>query len=502
MVDSIKKQIQNLYESLAYQKLVDYYKQDNIFSIIHAARLENIHSAFFAWLLDAQKQHGMGDNALRFLLRLYATKYKGNEFEWGNAFLLGDYVISNLSITTEKSVEKSAKTNKKTKPSRMDIYVEADLVPNQVGDNSTLKTRKLMLCIENKIYSSEHDEQTITYHNYLEQRANDSLNYEDLQNYEDVPLLVELYLSPTSEKRPQAESFISITYQDFLRSVLEPLLNISDIVDSARCYIKDYIRALGRPTLIQKDSNSAKNKCSKLYSVLAISKQEKKTLGEIYKMPIFKMAYIANQGLDKKVQQKEEWNKISLEEVENNKVLLDQLWISNRDLFEAVAIICGDLPIEVENNRDTTKYTIKYDGNILNLKNKNGSLRRASKSEASFLIFKAWCAWWKEQHHGENPSYETIDKAFPIELNGYYNNRKFFNTLFISCTDKGFEDPNGYNKNQKWDFYTDDEHKLHLKEGEFYSLKMWRKSDFDNLREYIDSKLIEFKNKLEIIEHQ
>lgn len=499
MVDSTKKQIQNLYESPAYQKLVDYYKQDNIFSIIHAARLENIHSAFFAWLLDAQKQHGMGDNALRFLLRLYATKYQGKESDWGNAFLLGDYVISNLSVTTEKSVEKSAKTNKKAKPSRMDIYVEADLVPNQVGDNSSLKARKLMLCIENKIYSVEHDEQTITYHNYLEQRANDSQNYEDNQNYEDSPLLVELYLSPTVEQKSQAESFISITYQDILHSVLEPLLNISDIADSARSYIKDYIRALGRPTLVQNELNNAKNKSSKLYSVLAISKQEKKTLGEIYKMPIFKMAYIANQGLDKKVQQKEEWNNISLDEVENNKALLDQLWISNRDLFEAVAIICGDLPIEVENNRDTTKYTIKYAGNIFNLKNMSGSFKKAPKSEAAFLIFKAWCEWWKELHHGEKPSYDEIDKVFPIEINGYYNKTKYFNHLFISCTDKGFEDQ--YVKHQNFNFYTDDEHKLHLKDGEYYSLKMWRKTDFDNLKEYIDSNLIDFKNKLEIIEH-
>lgn len=489
---NLKNTIKELYTLPAYQKLGEYYKQDNIFSILHKERSETIHSSFLAWLLDAQKLHGLGDKALRYLLRLYATKCQSEEEkEWTNTFLLGNYYLDGIRVETEKSTSVTQKTaGEDGKAGRMDIYVEAELQAQE--DNQS--TRTLMLCIENKIYSTEHDEQTKKYNKYLTERKNN--------NGESNPLLVEIYLTPQEEDKPQAPTFVTISYKEVLHNILEPLLNISEITESAKCYIQDYIRALGRPSFPTVDSNdnASSSKEQKRNTVLAVSRDEAESLAEIAENTAFRMAYMANQDKDEEfLKATNGWNTLSMEDVQNNRDLLNQLWISNNDLFEAAAIHAGlELnPEQSETNRDNSRYIVKYNGEELNFKNKNGSRRLAAKAETAYLIFKAWCIWWKENHEGEKPSFADINAAFPLQLNKYYGNGKYFTHLFIN--EVRFEGTKSHKDIRLWNVFTDDNHYLELKEGKYLSLKMWRKADFERLLEHIRSEFPQFTQKLEII---
>ncbi|MBR3621834.1 MAG: hypothetical protein IKN43_00595 [Selenomonadaceae bacterium] len=49
----IKGDILRMYSSSIYQKLNEYYRKEDIFSIINKSRDENTHSDFLAWLFDS-----------------------------------------------------------------------------------------------------------------------------------------------------------------------------------------------------------------------------------------------------------------------------------------------------------------------------------------------------------------------------------------------------------------------------------------------------------------
>lgn len=436
----LSKEIIEFYNDPNYNELNNYYQKENIFTIIKKERNETVHSAFFAWLLNPQSNHGLKDYALRKLLRLYATSEKAEESlkDWQSNFLIGDYVLDDVEVFTEKSIEIGTGEKTKKKGGRMDIYIEANIKPNKNND-SEQEERSLRICIENKIYSSEHDEQTDIYHNYLTENKDGSKS-----------LPVEIFLAPTENNNISAKSFAPLTYKQLLCHVIEPLLKLNCLNTSAALYIEDYIRVLGRPTLgnDEDEKGNSKNK----YSLLALSNAEEEKLKRICEKPLYRMAYFAAnsnvEGIENKLK---DWG---LQEVnfDDNKQLLSDFWKNNLNLFEAVAL-CNGLDLDVsqgESNRDTTKYLVKLDGEELNFKNKNGSRRKASKSECSLLIFKAWCLWY-EQQNGMKPSFEEICEKFSIKINSYYSQRKWYDELFC------WYDENDPKFENSWDFFKADE---------------------------------------------
>ena len=114
--------------------------------------------------------------------------------------------------------------------------------------------------------------------------------------------------------------------------------------------------------------------------------------------------------------------------------------------------------------------------------------KAASKSEASFLIFKAYCML----RHEQNPSVElTVDdlrSEFDCSLNSYYYNR-FLKYLFYDFVEDVFVDVESSKyygnvilpESDMWDFYWDNEHQLSYVKGDVRAVKMWRKDDFDRL---------------------
>lgn len=147
------------------------------------------------------------------------------------------------------------------------------------------------------------------------------------------------------------------------------------------------------------------------------------------------------------------------------------------------------------NNRDNTRYLIGIGED--NWLNANG--KPASKSEASYLIFKAYCMKWGEENPGKSLTLDDLRTAFPGKINEYYHNR-YLNHLFY-VMDKTLRVDveiskhygNTIDVENSWDFYYDDNHELpNVQPNDIRNVKMWRKGDFDKLIEWVNEKYNDF----------
>jgi hypothetical protein len=114
--------------------------------------------------------------------------------------------------------------------------------------------------------------------------------------------------------------------------------------------------------------------------------------------------------------------------------------------------------------------------------------KAASKSEASFLIFKAYCTLRYEQNPSAELTVDDLRSEFDCSLNSYYYNR-FLKHLFYDFSEDVFVDVESSKyygnvilpESDMWDFYWDNEHQLPYVKGDVRAVKMWRKDDFDRL---------------------
>ena len=144
-----------------------------------------------------------------------------------------------------------------------------------------------------------------------------------------------------------------------------------------------------------------------------------------------------------------------------------------------------------DNNRDNTRYWVGLsEGEWLNA---NG--RPASKSEASYLIFKAFCEQWRKNNPGGILSLEELRGSFPGKLNRYYNGRYFQHLFYVMNDNLPFDMPGSKFAGKvsadlgKWDFYQDDNHEFpYVESVHIRSVKMWRKDDFDRLVKHAEQK--------------
>jgi hypothetical protein len=74
---TINKQILDMFNDSTYQGLKAYYEKTTVFNVLGVERNETRHSAFLCWLFNSNASHGLGEEPMKKLLRLYATKMKG-----------------------------------------------------------------------------------------------------------------------------------------------------------------------------------------------------------------------------------------------------------------------------------------------------------------------------------------------------------------------------------------------------------------------------------------
>ena len=497
---TIENQILDLYKSSAYQKLSAYYGQHTVFNVLGIERSENRHSAFLRWLLTPGASHGLDESPLRKFLALVAThasdEYKCYYHQVREHLISGNYALQVEDIRTEQSiiglangktddfkgvVEKNDNgTFKRDANNRFDIWMLLHITFMDHEDKE--QQWCLPVVIENKIYSSEanaNDEQkaqTARYH-----RAVGILqNYVCSTNY-CQPLFV--FLTPSGARRPTHDAFVHLTYQDMLDHVIQPCAILSALQGTSqdtKVLIDGYVRNLSSPS--NNDGETAKD-----YTILAIADTESEGLESIFESRAFRAALCA-------IYPKEAQALLGVDyKAEEPSPLLEQFWNTNEDLFKIVLFNqfkhdndrqkCINSIIKV-NNRDNTRYFVGLEqGRWL-----NAGGRPASKSEASFLIFKAYCEQWKEERVGETLDIAKLRDAFKGDINSYYYNR-FLKHLFYDFEEEVTVDIEGNKhfghvicpESDDWDFYWDDDHVLPNVKGEVRSVKMWRKDDFDRL---------------------
>jgi hypothetical protein len=207
-----------------YMRLAAYYARPSMFAALGASRDEKAHSNFIAWLLSPGGSDGLGDALLRRLLATLALAPKGADAPAIPAELVsGNYKLSDIQIKREYPISSG----------RIDIMAEAAM---ETGG----RPKRLRLAIENKVKSSEHDEQTKRYQEFLNQSRTPP------------EFSIGVYIAPVPKREPGAiwaswgasEAFALVGYQDFADYVVSPSL-MSAADERIRRYLEEYLLALG-----------------------------------------------------------------------------------------------------------------------------------------------------------------------------------------------------------------------------------------------------------------
>lgn len=494
------KLILDFYKLPEFQKLNAYYMQSTVFSVLGVQRSENRHSAFLAWLLNPDAPHSLKEMPLRNFLALIAAKADDQDkcyfYQVRQHLLSGDYQLKVDCVKTEQSIvglanEKLSdldgiveKTDngqfKKDSQNRFDIWMLVHITFTDEQDCEQNWT--VPVIVENKIYSpegyagNEEKAQTIRYH-----RAMGVLQNVVCDDNYCQPLQV--YLTPSDTKKgPTAPSFIHLTYQDMLDYVIQPCASAEKSDVEVGVLINGYIRNLSYPS--NHDGENVRD-----YSILAIAEPESQDLDVLFKSEGFEAALCAVFP-----EEAQALLGLTTTEMPDDTPRLEQFWNANENLFKIVLYnhFKNDIDklavvqrIVKVNNRDNTRYfvAVKQGEPWLNKK-------AASKSEASFLIFKAYCLSRHEMNPSAELSVDDLRSEFDSSLNSYYHNR-FLKYLFYDFDQDVTVDVEGNKhfgnalcpESDDWDFYWDNDHILPNVKGQVRSVKMWRKDNFDRLVE-------------------
>ena len=146
----MKQKILNLVNSSEFQTLNSYYCEKTMFSALNLERNENRHSAFIAWWLNPNSDHGLNDAPIKLLLRLVASKGDIITDELLTKVMSGRY---NLTLAEKIELEKSVSSiSSNQSKDRMDIWTVLDISYEYADEE---KRRIIPMVIENKIYSKE-----------------------------------------------------------------------------------------------------------------------------------------------------------------------------------------------------------------------------------------------------------------------------------------------------------------------------------------------------------
>lgn len=224
--------ITNLYKNESYMKWNQMYNKDTLLSITRTDKDEESHSLLIRYILDPYEKHCLGTLPLELFMRLLVVKNIKNEMLLKNInYFLSNTPKLNVLVCVPEKTDRKA---------RYDIYIEFEIN----GIKSTI-------IVENKVLSTENENQTNKYTDY-------SKDYEN-------PILVYLSNNDVSE----SSNFICITYQDLLDYVIEPAYNFTDNILTKQL-LKDYIRILSHINIKERSIT------------LAMSNEERNILKNIY----------------------------------------------------------------------------------------------------------------------------------------------------------------------------------------------------------------------------
>ena len=218
-------------------KLKNYCYSLSFMEILRVPRKEDVHSSFLAWLFDPRYNYDLKNKPLELLLNLLihedlnniSVEDKRNLFFNKNNLILS-FVQRELPIGDN---------------GRVDIFIEFSLMNNQYA-----------IVIENKVESSENVEvpdkgeiifQTDKYYDYFKEDEDKKYIY--------------VFLSPTNagnKVKANNENFINISYDDIVKSIINPLLSNENLSEKTKLILEDYVKVLSKPFVIKYNKESVK----------------------------------------------------------------------------------------------------------------------------------------------------------------------------------------------------------------------------------------------------
>jgi len=199
----------------------------NLMSILNIAHKELQHSNFLAWLFDPSESHNKGEYFIKEFIKLY---YRENAY----ADLGGEYALSVFDFV------------------KLDL---SDVVIQREHKNIDLlvssESNKMIICIENKIFSGEREGQLTKYRKYVERKFN---------HYK---YRVYIYLSLLEQEVSEEESqyYIPITY-DHIITMLTLAIENAQLSDNVVFIVNQYITTL---KVIMNDNSEIERIAQDLY---------------------------------------------------------------------------------------------------------------------------------------------------------------------------------------------------------------------------------------------
>jgi hypothetical protein len=241
----IRNAILTLRNSKEYQELCKRYTAQTVFNILRISRDENVHSDFLAWLLDPVSDHGLGDFTLRKFLEMLVRVLRETKqseraaelfpMEVVDSLISGNYAISEVEVKREVGT---------TSKRRMDIVLKFRF-------ECATGVRRILVVLENKVYSGENMEQTVDYWKWATMLVHGDPTG---GGSPELTSVVGVYLTPLAETefrglcrcQCKCEHFIQANYQSLMDHVLVHVLG-RDIKTEASFLIEQYVRNLSYP---------------------------------------------------------------------------------------------------------------------------------------------------------------------------------------------------------------------------------------------------------------
>ncbi len=183
-------------------ELSQWTRKFNIFDVLKVSRTEIRHSNILAWLLDTSENHGLGDAFIKGIIQRIVENDEENCYDIFELLLL-DY--NSVIVCREWK--------------NIDLLLVSE-------------KEQMVIAIENKIGSHEHDDQLNRYRKILEDE------YPEFQR-------IYIYLTPDGEEPSDAKNWSILTYTDVVE-ILESIKERESFLPEVELLISNYIDTLRR----------------------------------------------------------------------------------------------------------------------------------------------------------------------------------------------------------------------------------------------------------------
>ena len=444
----MRNRINQLFNSPEWNALRSYYAQSTLFNVLHIERKETIHSAFIAWLLNPLASHNLGTRPIEALLRYYAAKSKSTSVDHNkfcNQLLTSAYQLKVVAGPVCEKTTGSLKND--SDKDRMDIWAELHFT---FDDQSEIT---VPLIIENKVYSTEGDNQTIRYGDAMDKRGSSFIG---------------LFLTPMGEEA-QEPRFQAISYQDLLDYVIQPIL--SYLTGTAQMWVEEYIRTLSFTPC----GNAA----------LAVSAKETELAQKLYKLDkdlinaIFATQF-TKEHAELIIKEENYDQAIGCCTEQEELDLLRDLWNNNEDILKAVIYAYyrpdAKLFYQLLKNAACNKGYTVFDANDTDLYSGNCNTKIAKAILDAYLAAHP------------NATLENLRQAFPVAINktiaSYYDHLFYeLPTVYNEGGDEILARKNNPKAPAFWSFYTKKEQLLSVDNKQVMYPNNWNATSIANLIE-------------------